>query len=315
MSNANTSKSNTLKSNTSKSNTSKSNTLKSNTSKSKKIQTNLLHLNQQVINWKERREIKNKIKLIVEEFYLPSEIAYSFSSGSIDNISVRTIILSGSIYTPNNPPKTCLHLDFDHSKKDLYIEELNKCSINGSKNLINAIKIAKKLEYNTIRLGDFSEIIGNNCSYSLKIYNILLNGESWYNKYGLKSDQHNIEQQQIKKTRDISFINNIDKFMKKYKLESKTRTFLFSPKEYRDRIKNLIKNIWMSLQYIQTMYSINIKHQTKRVFKDLDIYRNTLKTDDEKEMFICVLSPIIELFKNNIKYDTSLSAHPTEFNY
>ena len=269
------------------------------------------HLHPKVLNWKKRREIKNKIKLIVEEFYLPSEIIYSYSYGS----SVHIVILSGSIDTPNNPPKTCLNLDFDHSKKRLYIEELNKCSISGSKNLINAIKIAKKLEYNTIRLGDFSEIIGNNCSYSLKIYNILLNGESWYNKYGLKSERHNIEQKEIKKIRDISFINNIDKFMKKYKLESKTRTFLFSPKEYRDRIKNLIKNIWMSLQYIQTMYSINIKHQTKRVFKDLDVYRNTLKTEDEKEMFICVLSPIIELFKNNIKYDTSLSAHPAEFNY
>ena len=73
----------------------------------------------------------------------------------------------------------------------------------------------------------------------------------------------------------------------------------------------------MSLQYIQTMYSINIKHQTKRVFKDLDIYRNTLKTDDEKEMFICVLSPIIELFKDDIDiwYDPTLSAHPSDFDY
>ena len=68
---------------------------------------------------------------------------------------------------------------------------------------------------------------------------------------------------------------------------------------------------------IQTMYSI--KHQTKRVFEDLDIYiRNKLITDDEKEMFICVLSPMIELFENNIKYKHNLTmdikqiSHPSQ---
>jgi len=269
------------------------------------------HLNPKVLNWKKRREIKNKIKLIVEEFYEPSEIvynySYSYSSGSIDNISVLINILSK---TTTNTSKICLRLDFNHSKKDLYIEELNKCSINGRTNLINAIKIAKKLEYNTIRLGDFSEINGNYCSYSLKIYNILLNGESWYNKYGLKSETHELEKKKIIKIRNKSFINNIDKFMEKYKKKSK---------DFRLRQKNkiIIKNIWMSLQYIQTMYSINIKYQTLRVFKDLDNYRKTLETADEKDMFICVLSPIIELFKDDIDiwYDPTLSAHPSDIDY
>jgi len=268
------------------------------------------HLNSKVLNWKKRREIKNKIKLIIEEFYETSKIfkisPYSYLYGVNKDISVQFNILTRE--TSNNPSKICLTLDFNHSKKKLSINELNKCSINGAINLINAIKIAKKLEYNTISLGDYSEINGNYCSYSLKIFNILLNGESWYNKYGLKSEAHEREQKEIIKIRNKSFIKNIDKFMEKYNKQSK---------DYYVRQKNklIIKNVWMSLQYIQTMYSINIKYQTKTVFKQLDIYRKKLKKDDEKDMFICVLGPIIELFNGNITYDTSLSAHPSEFDY
>jgi hypothetical protein len=237
--------------------------------------------------------IGNKIKKIAEEYYPPSMMTIYINehirkpvNNMKLNITIQVWIWSGK-GTPTDPGIVCLKLDFDYTNKLLFIEEINKCKFNGRKNLTNAIEIANKLQYNTIMLADESKIKGKFCSFSLKIYKILLNGQSWYNKYGFKGQYHDTEQLEISKIRKKSFSTVIDNFC-----EEKTNTDF--------------KNIWMSLQYIQSIYKINIKNNTQNVFKQLEIIRKTLKIENDKNMFICILSPIIELFKNNINYDSYL---------
>ena len=237
--------------------------------------------------------IGNKIKKIVEEYYPPSimtiyinEHIRKQANNMKLNIGIHVWIWNGK-GTSTDPGVVCLKLEFDYKNKILYIEELNKCKFNGRKNLKNAIEIANKLQYNTILLGDESKIEGKFCSYSLKIYKILLNGQSWYNKYGFKSQYHEIEQKEISEIRNTNFSIVIDNFC-------------------REKTSIDFKNIWMSLQYIQSIYKINIENNTQTVFKKLEEIRKTLKIENDNNMFICILSPIIELFKNNINYDSYL---------
>ena len=237
--------------------------------------------------------IGNKIKQIAEEYYPPSNMTIYIDEhiflSNIKNdldINIQLWIWSGD-GTTKDPHEVCLKLDFNHNDKSLFIDEINKCKYKGRKNLTNAIEIAEKLKYDTISLGDFSLIQGKSCSYSLKIYKILLNGESWYNKYGFKSKSHKEEQLKINEIRNDVFRKNIYNFY----LKKKDIDF---------------NDILQSLKSIESMYNINVNLLTKTVFKRLDIIRNKLKTEHEKNTFICILSPIIELFKNNIRYDNYL---------
>ena len=132
------------------------------------------------------------------------------------------------------------------------ISELNKCILNGRKNLTNALQIAYKLKYKYITLIDASNIRYNhsetdyNCSISLKMYNILLKGKSWYNKYGLYSDTHDFEQEEIKRIRNTMFYMVIWEF---------------------SGYDNYVYNSYMRLiDYFQ----ISIYKSTKNYFKELE---------------------------------------------
>ena len=91
----------------------------------------------------------------------------------------------------------------------------SKCNMSGNDILLNLFFIAKyKLHLDTIDLFDESML---KSLIPLKNYSILLNGESWYNKYGYKSDQYDKEQtynyniiHNKIKPKLIEQINNID---------------------------------------------------------------------------------------------------------
>jgi hypothetical protein len=77
----------------------------------------------------------------------------------------------------------------------LYINDLYKCSYQGKKNLDNLIKYARELK----KLQIIDKIVLDDASYIIEpeiqlwLLSILINGESWYNKFKFKSDDYDKE--------------------------------------------------------------------------------------------------------------------------
>ncbi len=183
----------------------------------------------------------------------------------------------------------CITMSFNHKKKILSIDELRKCVINGRKSLTNAIQIAHRLNYKYINLTDASYInylhseSNTNCSVSLKYYNILLKGYSWYNKYGFYSDTHEQEQIEINRIRNSYFYMIIYEFC-----------------QYDDDKYNLF------IKKLNYYLKLNIYKKTKNVFKDIEKIRKNLKTVYQKDEFYCYLSYLVNFFSKYLSYNYNL---------
>ena len=235
--------------------------------------------------------IENKIKLLLEEFYPPSKTNHYVYFFRIEKSKAIIYSISSGNGSKSYPYKTCFQLEFNTKKKEIYIENLSKCELNGRKNLTNIIKIAHRLNYKYINLYDVSSITyfnsqdpDNKCSISLRLYNILLNGRTWYNKYGFKSYNQTEQNNIIDEVRNTSFWDNIFQYSFNNSTSDEVMKMIFSD----------------IINHIQKKYKINIHKLTKDVFKDLEKIREKLKTDDEKDIFYCTLSKILELFDTNL---------------
>ena len=243
---------------------------------------------------------KKKIKYIREEKYLSDIIEKYYPKTKVKFYMYRfknkkdkfiTFYIYDKKYKEGDfiEDFNCITLSFNHKKKILIIDELNKCVINGRKNLTNAIKMAYHLNYKEIHLTDASHIrhynnkTKKNCSISLKMYNILLKGKSWYNKYGFFSDTHEMEQGEIQRIRNEDFHIVIHELCD------------FNDQYYNYIIQNFMNN-----------FDINIYKLTKNVFKDINKIKNNLETNEEKDNFYCYLKDLLELFSNKIYYNVNL---------
>ena len=249
---------------------------------------------------KSKKQKRKNIKFIREEKYLSDIIEEYYPKTKVKYYTYRfkhkkdeyiTFYIYDKIYKDGDCIEdfNCITLSFNTKKKILSIDELNKCVINGRKSLTTAIKMAHRLKYKEIHLTDASLIryhntkTKENCSFSLKLYNILLKGQSWYNKYGFYSDTHDIEQIEIQKIRNDYF------HMVIYRLCNMNNEY------YNYIINNFIYN-----------FDINIYKLTKNVFKDINKIKKNLDTDEEKNNFYCALSELLKLFKNRINYNSQL---------
>jgi hypothetical protein len=83
--------------------------------------------------------------------------------------------------------------------KKMYIASLKTCSLmTGTQSLNKLINIARNLKLEKIELLDVSTIYFNkqkdiNCMIDMKTLYILVNGMSWYNKFGFVSENYNVE--------------------------------------------------------------------------------------------------------------------------
>ena len=235
--------------------------------------------------------IEKYLKDIIEDFFPKSKVTFYTYSFKIKKDKYITFYIYDKRYKEGDFVEDfgCITLSFNHKKKILLIDELHKCILNGRKSLTNAIQIAYRLKYKYINLTDASTIhylhskSNKNCSMPLKIYNILLKGYSWYNKYGFYSDTHEIEQIEINRIRNTDFNMIIYEFC-----------------NYDDYEYNMIINSF------NDYFDINIYKLTKNVFKDIEKIRKKLKTTNQKDNFYCSLSELVNLFKNNINYNYNL---------
>lgn len=228
---------------------------------------------------------------IIEEFFPKTKVnfyTYSFKNKKDKNI---VFYIYDKRYKEGDfiEDFNCITLGFNHKKKILNIDELHKCVLNGRKSLTNAIQIAYKLNYKYINLTDASFINYNhsesnsNCSVSLKYYNILLKGYSWYNKYGFYSDTHEQEQIEIDRIRNSYFYMIIYEFC-----------------EYDDDKYNIF------MKTLNYYLKINIYKKTKNVFKDIEKIRKKLKTAYQKDDFYCYLSELVDFFSKYLSYNYNL---------
>ena len=126
------------------------------------------------------------------------------------------------IHNVNNPNKECLIFRVNQLNKTITIDFLHKCVVNGNTILKKIKQIAKDINFSYIKLIDGSNIEYNRhkCDYTLSTYQILLKGQSWYNKYGFKSNNHNDQLKKWYKIRNTSFIKNIFNYSNNSKLNT-----------------------------------------------------------------------------------------------
>ena len=233
-----------------------------------------------------------------------------------------------SSYDKSNP---CIELNF--TKTEMEIDYLSKCLFNesesmyniskgvGNKSLKHLINIGSDLKLKKLILYDASNI---NISYiyngesnkyriSLAIYKILIEGQSWYNKNGFKSINHEKEKIEWDKIRNEPFFITFLKFKDATMKKNITKLL-----EYKVDVTEEILEILDKYNELQTRFiiffeenSLEYIHKVKDVFKLLDKQRLILEggatvIDKKKADFYYILKELVKLFKNNINYTHSL---------
>tara|TARA_B110001469_G_C9622647_1_gene310475 strand:- start:143 stop:1099 length:957 start_codon:yes stop_codon:yes gene_type:complete len=173
------------------------------------------------------------ITSVVDTYFSPKlylDTVYIFDDKTIQHY-IRTKI--------HKDQNVCVVLIFDDKIKDLYIDQIDTCSINGNTILKKSKQISTQLKYKTIRLYDTSHIYFNNtkpdpkCKLSLSTYRIMLYGESWYNKYGFKSLNHSEEVETWDVYRKLPFIETFYMFL------AKEKTIDFNTNSWDGKMKRL----------------------------------------------------------------------------
>jgi hypothetical protein len=221
--------------------------------------------------------------------------------------------------------KPILSFEIMYISKNLYIYifEINKCNINGN-TIINHIKfIGKELGCLHLQLEDEStiyqidntkftlslhDILGENCTIPLAIYKILLDGESWYNKYGFTNDEVEIEKPKWDLLRKESFIN----VYLRYKNKNTEAIFISQKINHGDDISFIQKTInkYELLQKKMLLFlggnEISPCLSVKKVFELIEKKRKSLNDIEEAKHFYCELRNIIQIFEHQIIYQTFL---------
>lgn len=127
-----------------------------------------------------------------------------------------------------------LDIEFTIRKDVVYIHFLTKCNEqSGTEMLTRIIDIARGLNKN-VSLSDVSELYYGDdpnvdaCIFSLTNLYILLYGQSWYNKFGFKSQDYDAELAHNKKVRSMKLSDYLDLLLQKRRehvIAMKTRVY------------------------------------------------------------------------------------------
>ncbi len=221
-----------------------------------------------------------------------------------------------SIATLHDTSEPCIQLFINNKMMD--IGEITRCVFNDTNNISNSskglgntivknlIKIGSELNMKQLELVDGSTIINpykSECNINLSIYKILIEGQSWYNKHGFKSINHETEKAQWETIRNDNFFSVFLKYKdnsikKKIKL-IETRTDII---HILDTYSKLQDSIFIFLDD----YSIKCTTKVRDVFKILEKERLLLEGKKNIKEFYLILSDLVNLFNENIKYSIKL---------
>jgi hypothetical protein len=185
----------------------------------------------------------------------------------------------------------------------IYIDAINKCNINGNTVIKHIKYIGKELDCVHLQLEDEStiyqidntkftlylyDILGENCSIPLAFYKILLDGESWYNKYGFTNDEVEIEKPKWELLRKEPFMNVYLRSKNKINIQTERKNNLLQKKML----------VFLGENDISPFLSV------KKVFGLIERKRKLLNDIKEATHFYCELSKIIKTFEYQIFYQT-----------
>jgi hypothetical protein len=258
--------------------------------------------------------IKSNILSIFNKKF-PSDI-YKVWYNTYEPNEKQIYISISSLYKKSDP---CIELSFN--KTTMNITSLHRCIFTESTNISNSsnglgnqtikhiIKIGGELNLKHLELIDSSSIVNpykSECSINLSIYKILIEGQSWYNKHGFKSINHDKEKLKWDLLREENFVSIFLNF--KDNIINKEIALLnyicnkHDVTKILDKYSKLQNNIFIFLDE----YSIKFTAKVKDVFKVFEKERLILVGKKNIKEFYCMLSELADLFKENIKYTQKL---------
>ena len=182
--------------------------------------------------------------------------------------------------------RNCFNLKLENGHLELNTLKLPdeyNCQYTGTQILKGLFKVAKKLQISRIKVKDLSVIRVNDCTSSIDLAkkSILLNGESWYNKYGYYSLSH---QEDNNYNRSITLNEkHLGSRMKKLFVHNKDLT-----------ISDVVKK-YMELINIEKKKKCDIVREYNKFIQRLDIhYDNILFLDVDN-----LSSAVEEIYGNN----------------
>lgn len=234
-----------------------------------------------------------------------------------DNIYISI----STLYQKSDP---CIELSFNKTRMD--ITSLSKCIVNESNNISNSSKglgnqtlkhiigIGEELNLKQLQLIDASTIVNpykSECSIDLSIYKILIEGQSWYNKHGFKSSNHDKEKVKWDLIRNENFLSTFLKFKdetikKQIELMNYHQNYTICNKHDITQLINKYSKLQDNIFIFLDDYSIKCTAKVKDVFKVLEKERLTIEGKKNIKEFYCLLSELINIFKDNIKYTQTL---------
>jgi hypothetical protein len=197
-----------------------------------------------------------------------------FNISSEDNIFFGRIIHIKDL-SENNCLQIIFHTSDDSGNDYIELFKLNRCQFQGSANLETLIKYAKylknilKINLDKIFLEDASRIPDTNIK--LWLLSILTTGESWYNRFGFTSYDHDSDIEHNRKIIQMTFNEFINLCI------SKVNSKNFSIDILKLVIKHYCGDINMSVQETFT------------------IIKNKLKTNEIEKNDIIILNKIFEI--------------------
>jgi hypothetical protein len=166
-----------------------------------------------------------------------------------------------------------IYISINLKKKEMSIDCLSKCeNIKGTDMLNMLIELAKYLNLDKIVLVDESKFKYKDCDIDLSTLDILVTGQSWYNKYGFYSyfyDKEKIHNNNfIKNNFDEKLISYKDFILKCFNIHTTNKTIQQVFKEIKNlfltnavsltaeqcsNIKNMFSDILYKLEYFDSL--------------------------------------------------------------
>ena len=209
-------------------------------------------------------------------------------------------------------------------KQDILLDKLIGCDTMTGKEILNKIiKIADRLNKN-IELTDTSYKKFETCTYSLYHFHILLDGESWYNKFGFKSRTHEQDKRHNEKMRNLPLYEFIQMAKDAYitkelreldmdcaVMEQRPSLYkeleVFTVDEFKEaKTKEIMETEFFDMDFI-TEFGLDENAKVSSVM--LDIF-NYIKENSTCNRKIQLLKQFIDISRYVLKYNKHLIRKP-----
>jgi hypothetical protein len=178
----------------------------------------------------------------------------------------------------DNEGKNCITFYYLNAES-IYIKDLDKCSLNttGPKLLTKIEEFARLANIKHISLQDESSVQSCRIDICLYYLYILCTGQSWYNKHGYKSNNHEVE---LKHNRE--FINSpMIEYIKKDDKNYITLSNILNPDAEEPDVKGTVQEVFQQLKHYLSIADNIVNRPDKcsdrNTIKNIEFIQNLIK--------------------------------------